>query len=244
MPTTTRSPSRSPALLAPSLIAADFSRLGAEIETVLAAGADMIHYDVMDHHYVPNLTIGPLVLSSLRRAGCRASFDVHLMVDPVEGLLEEFAQAGASTLIVHPPAVHHLDRTLAHIRELGCRAGVALNPSDGLECLRYERERIDVVLVMTVNPGFGGQRFLPHTLPKIKALRRWIDVGGVPIRLEVDGGIDPETIVLARRAGADAFVAGSSVFGAEDRVAALRALRQALLEVDEEERGSRSLNLR
>ncbi len=223
-----------PALLAPSLISADFSRLGAEIDAVLAAGADMIHYDVMDNHYVPNLSIGPLVLSSLRRAGCRAEFDVHLMVEPVDDLVEEFARAGARTLIVHPAATRHLDRTLARIRALGCRAGLALNPADGLEALGYERDALDVVLVMTVNPGFAGQTFLPHVLPKIRALRRWIDDGVSPVRLEVDGGIDARTIVEARRAGAEAFVAGSAVFGQSDSAAALRALRRAVAEADGE----------
>jgi ribulose-phosphate 3-epimerase len=223
-----------PALLAPSLISADFSRLGAAIDTVLAAGADMIHYDVMDRHYVPNLTIGPLVLASLRRAGCTAEFDVHLMVEPVDELVEEFAHAGARTLIVHPAATRHLDRTLARIRALGCRAGVALNPADGLEILRYERSALDVVLVMTVNPGFSGQKFLPHVLPKIRELRRWIDEGSIPLRLEVDGGIDAATIVEARRAGAEAFVAGSSVFGAADPATALAVLRRAIARADEE----------
>lgn len=223
---------RRPALLAPSLISADFSRLGAAIDTVLAAGADMIHYDVMDNHYVPNLTVGPLVLASLRRAGCRAEFDVHLMAEPVDALVEEFARAGASSLIVHPPAVRHLDRTLARIRALGCRAGIALNPSDGLEPLRYERGLLDVVLVMTVNPGFAGQAFLRSVLPKIRAVRRWIDAGPSPVRLEVDGGIDPETLVEARRAGADAFVAGSAVFGTPDPAEAVRALRRAVARAD------------
>jgi len=221
-----------PALLAPSLISADFSRLGAEIDAVLAAGADMIHYDVMDNHYVPNLTVGPLVLDSLRRGGCRAEFDVHLMVDPADALVEEFARVGARTLIVHPSGTRHLDRTLARIRALGCRAGVALNPADGLEALRYERDALDVVLVMTVNPGFSGQSFLPHVLPKIAELRRWIDAGGRSVRLEVDGGIDAETIVEARRAGAEAFVAGSAVFGQPDPAAAVRTLRRALAAAD------------
>ena len=214
--------------IAPSILAADFSRLGEEVAAALDAGADLIHFDVMDNHYVPNLTVGPLVLRSLRQAGFDCFMDVHLMVKPADRLIGEFLEAGANLVSVHPEATEHLHRTLSLIREGGAQAGIALNPATPLSALDEIEELIDLVLVMSVNPGFGGQRFIEGSLNKLQRARRRIEAAGRPIRLEVDGGINPETIGAAARAGADTFVAGSAVFGRGDSAAAIAALRQAL----------------
>ena len=214
--------------IAPSILAADFSKLGEEVAAALDAGADLIHFDVMDNHYVPNLTVGPLVLRSLRQAGFDCFMDVHLMVKPVDRLIGEFLEAGANLVSVHPEATEHLHRTLSLIREGGAQAGIALNPATPLSALDEIEELIDLVLVMSVNPGFGGQNFIEGSLNKLQRARRRIDAAGRPIRLEVDGGINLETIGAAARAGADTFVAGSAVFGHGDSAAAIAALRQAL----------------
>lgn len=214
--------------IAPSILSADFACLGAEVDAVLAAGADWIHVDVMDNHYVPNLTIGPVVVESLRRHAPQAFFDVHLMVEPVDALIPAFAAAGASLISFHPEASRHVDRTLALIREHGCQAGLVLNPATPLEHLDYVMDRLDLILLMSVNPGFGGQSFIPSALPKIAQVRARIDAGGRDIRLEVDGGIKTDNIAAVARAGADTFVAGSAVFGTADYAATLAAMRAAL----------------
>lgn len=218
---------RSPEI-APSLLSADFARLGAEAEAVIELGATRLHFDVMDNHYVPNLTIGPLVLEALRRYGIRVPIEVHLMARPVDRLIVDFAQAGASVILIHPEGTDHLDRSLRLILEHGCEAGVALNPATPLTVLPYVLESIDHVLVMTVNPGFAGQAFIPAMLPKIRELRQWIDRTKKPIVLEVDGGIHPGTIREAWDAGADRFVAGSAVFGSPNRAEAWQTLQAAL----------------
>jgi ribulose-phosphate 3-epimerase len=205
-------------LIAPSILSADFARLGEEVEAVLAAGADIIHFDVMDNHYVPNLTIGPLVCEALRKRGIKAPIDVHLMVRPVDELARAFAGAGASWISFHPEASLHVDRTISLIRELGCSPGLVLNPATPLDCLDYTLPNLDLVLVMSVNPGFGGQAFIPGSLPKLTAL-------GKPVRLEVDGGIKPDNIRAVAQAGADVFVAGSAIFGSKDYAATIRRMR-------------------
>ena len=214
--------------IAPSILSADFARLGAEIDAVLAAGADWIHVDVMDNHYVPNLTIGPLVVEALRRHAPQAFLDVHLMVEPVDALIPAFAAAGAGQISFHPEASRHVDRTLSLIREHGCGAGLVLNPATPLECLDYVMDRLDLILLMSVNPGFGGQSFIPSALPKIAQVRERIDASGRDIRLEVDGGIKIDNIAAVARAGADTFVAGSAVFGTSDYNATLAAMRAEL----------------
>ena len=214
--------------IAPSILSADFSRLGEEVGAVLAAGADVIHFDVMDNHYVPNLTIGPLVLASLRRAGFDCFFDVHLMVRPVDRLIGDFLQAGADLISVHPAGTEHLHRTLSLIREGGAKAGLAFNPATPLHVLDEAIDLLDLVLIMSVNPGFGGQAFIESSLAKVAEARRRIDVAGREVRLEIDGGVRAENISQAAAAGADTFVAGSAVFGAEDYAAAIGAMRQAL----------------
>ena len=216
------------ALIAPSILSADFARLGEEVEAVLAAGADVIHFDVMDNHYVPNLTIGPLVCEALRKRGITAPIDVHLMVEPVDDLARAFAGAGATGISFHPEASRHVDRTISLIRELGCSPGLALNPATPLECLDYTLPGLDLVLVMSVNPGFGGQAFLPSSLPKLKAVRERISRVGRPVRLEVDGGIKPDNIRAVAQAGADMFVAGSAIFGSGDYAATIRKMRAEL----------------
>jgi ribulose-phosphate 3-epimerase len=212
-------------LIAPSILSADFARLGDEVEAVLAAGADIIHFDVMDNHYVPNLTIGPLVCEALRKRGIKAPIDVHLMVKPVDELARAFAGAGASWISFHPDASLHVDRTISLIRELGCSPGLVLNPATALDCLDYTLPSLDLVLVMSVNPGFGGQAFIPGSLPKLKAIRERITALGRPIRLEVDGGIKPDNIRAVAQAGADVFVAGSAIFGSKDYAATISRMR-------------------
>lgn len=208
-----------PVRIAPSILSADFSRLGEEVRALQAAGADLIHFDVMDNHYVPNLTVGPMVCEAVRRH-VSIPIDVHLMVEPVDALASAFAQAGASLITFHPEASRHVDRTLQLIRDAGCKAGLVLNPGTGLHWLEHVMDRLDLVLLMSVNPGFGGQSFLETTIGKIRALRARIDAheaaGGQPIWLEVDGGIKPDNIARVAAAGADTFVAGSAVFGAPD----------------------------
>ena len=216
--------------IAPSILSADFARLGAEVDSVLAAGADLIHFDVMDNHYVPNLTIGPLVCEALRRYGVTAPIDVHLMVKPVDRLVTDFARAGATWISFHPEASEHVDRTIGLIRELGCRPGLVLNPATPLHCLDHTLEQLDLVLLMSVNPGFGGQAFIPSTLAKIRAVRERIDASGREVRLEVDGGIKTTNISAVAAAGADTFVAGSAIFGATDYAAVLRSMRVAIAE--------------
>jgi ribulose-phosphate 3-epimerase len=218
--------------IAPSILSADFSRLGAEIEAVLDAGADIIHFDVMDNHYVPNLTIGPLVLQSLRKAGIDCTMDVHLMVKPVDRLVGDFIEAGADIISVHPEATEHLHRTLSLIRAGGAKAGLVFNPATPLAVLGEVLDLVDLVLVMSVNPGFGGQAFIASSLDKLAAARRLIDQAGRDVRLEIDGGIKADNIALAARAGADTFVAGSAIFGSPDYAATITAMRAALASVD------------
>ena len=212
--------------IAPSILSADFARLGAEVEAVLEAGADLIHFDVMDNHYVPNLTIGPLVCQALRKAGIAAPIDVHLMVRPVDSLVPDFAAAGATFITFHPEATEHIDRTIALIREHGCRPGLVFNPATPLDYLDYTLELLDMVLIMSVNPGFGGQRFIPTTLRKLADARARIRASGREVRLEVDGGIKTDNIGAAAAAGADTFVAGSAIFGSRDYAATIREMRR------------------
>jgi ribulose-phosphate 3-epimerase len=214
--------------IAPSILSADFARLGAEVEAVLAAGADLIHFDVMDNHYVPNLTVGPLVCEALRKHGISAPIDVHLMVRPVDRLVSDFAKAGATWISFHPEASDHVDRTIALIREHGCKPGLVLNPATSLAWLDHTLPQLDLVLLMSVNPGFGGQAFIPTTLEKIRAVRERIRAGGRDIRLEVDGGIKVDNIGAVAAAGADTFVAGSAIFGSGDYAATVRAMRAAI----------------
>lgn len=214
--------------IAPSILSADFARLGEEVEAVLAAGADIVHFDVMDNHYVPNLTIGPMVCKALRKHGVTAPVDVHLMVSPVDRLIGDFAEAGASYITFHPDASTHVDRSLQMIRDAGCRAGLVFNPHMGLEALTYVLDKVDMVLLMSVNPGFGGQSFIPSTLDKLRAARRIIDESGYDIRLEVDGGITPSNIAEVAAAGADTFVAGSAIFSKPDYAAVISEMRAAL----------------
>jgi ribulose-phosphate 3-epimerase len=212
--------------IAPSILSADFSRLGDEVRAVLDAGADVIHFDVMDNHYVPNLTIGPLVCEALRKAGITAPIDVHLMVKPVDRIVPDFARAGATWITFHPEASEHVDRTIGLIREQGCRPGIVLNPASPLNWLDHVLEKIDMVLLMSVNPGFGGQSFIASVLPKIERVRELIDRSGREIRLEVDGGVKVDNIGAVAAAGADTFVAGSAIFGAKDYRATIAAMRE------------------
>jgi ribulose-phosphate 3-epimerase len=215
-------------LIAPSILSANFARLGAEVDTVLAAGADIVHFDVMDNHYVPNLTIGPMVCRALRHHGVTAPIDVHLMVTPVDELAIAFADAGASWISFHPEATHHVDRTLSLIRERGCKAGLVFNPATSLEAARYVMDKLDFILLMSVNPGFGGQKFIPSTLLKLREARRMIEESGLPIRLEVDGGVGAGNIRAVAEAGADTFVAGSAIFGAPSYAEVITAMREQL----------------
>src|SRR5438105_1601832 len=223
--------SRQPAWIAPSILSADFARLGEEVRNVLAAGADVVHFDVMDNHYVPNLTIGPLVCEALRKHGIAAPIDVHLMVSPVDRIVPDFARAGASFISFHPEASEHVDRTIELIREHGCKPGLAFNPATPLTWLTYVIDRLDLVLIMSVNPGFGGQSFIPYTLDKLRAARKEVDAAiqrtGREILLEVDGGVKADNIAEIAAAGADTFVAGSAIFGSADYGATIAAMRTA-----------------
>jgi ribulose-phosphate 3-epimerase len=216
--------------IAPSILSADFARLGEEVRNVLAAGADIVHFDVMDNHYVPNLTIGPLVCEALRRHGITAPIDVHLMVKPVDRIIPDFAKAGASYITFHPEASEHIDRTLGLIRECGCKAGLVFNPATPLHHLDHVLDKVDMVLLMSVNPGFGGQSFIASALPKIAQARAIIHRSGRPIRLEVDGGVKVENIGAVAAAGADTFVAGSAIFNAKDYAATITAMRERIQE--------------
>ena len=214
--------------IAPSILAADFARLGAEVEAVLDAGADIIHFDVMDNHYVPNLTIGPMVCQAIRDYGIKAPIDVHLMVEPVDAMIEEFIKVGASYITFHPEATKHIDRSLEIIRSSGLKAGLVLNPATPVSALDWVMEKLDMILVMSINPGFGGQTFIPSTHSKIRQIRQLIDERGLDIRLEVDGGVKVDNIADIHASGADTFVAGSAIFGSSDYQATLRAMREAL----------------
>jgi len=224
-------PAALPAWIAPSLLSADFARLGAEVEAVVGAGADLIHFDVMDNHFVPNLTFGPMVCEALAGAAGPIPIDVHLMARPVDRLIREFADAGAAWISIHPEGTDHLDRSLGLIRDLGCRAGLALSPATPLDWLDWTLDRLDLVLVMSVNPGFGGQSFIPGTMAKLRAIRailaRHEGSGGAPIRLEVDGGVKVDNIAAIAAAGADTFVAGSAVFGSGDYPGTIASMRAA-----------------
>ncbi|WP_144211971.1 ribulose-phosphate 3-epimerase [Shewanella donghaensis] len=221
-----------PFLIAPSILSADFARLGDDVKAVLDAGADVVHFDVMDNHYVPNLTIGPMVCKALRDYGITADIDVHLMVKPVDSLIPDFAKAGASIITFHPEATEHLDRSLQLINESGCKAGLVFNPGTPLHYLDHVMDKLDVILLMSVNPGFGGQSFIPSTLDKLKQVRDIIDASGYDIRLEVDGGVKVDNIAEIAAAGADMFVAGSAIFNQPDYKVVVDQMRDELAKVD------------
>jgi len=221
-----------PFLIAPSILSADFARLGEDVDAVLNAGADVVHFDVMDNHYVPNLTIGPMVCKALRDYGVTADIDVHLMVKPVDRLIPDFAEAGASIITFHPEASEHLDRSLQLIKESGCKAGLVFNPGTPLHYLDHVMDKLDVILLMSVNPGFGGQSFIPSTLDKLRQFRKLIDDSGFDIRLEVDGGVKVDNIAEIAAAGADMFVAGSAIFNKPDYKAVIDEMRAELASVE------------
>jgi ribulose-phosphate 3-epimerase len=219
-------------LIAPSILSADFARLGEDVDRVLAAGADIVHFDVMDNHYVPNLTIGPMVCKALRKYGVTAPIDVHLMVKPVDRLIGDFIEAGATYITFHPEASEHIDRSLALIRSGGCKAGLVFNPATPLLHMDYVMDKLDMVLLMSVNPGFGGQSFIPATLGKLREARARIAASGLPVRLEVDGGVGVQNIRAIAAAGADTFVAGSAIFNAPDYAGVIRQMRAELAQVE------------
>jgi ribulose-phosphate 3-epimerase len=212
-------------LIAPSILSADFARLGEDVRAVLNAGADVVHFDVMDNHFVPNLTIGPMICDALRNFGIEAPIDAHLMVEPVDRIIPDFAKAGASYITFHPEASRHVDRSLGLIRELGCKAGLVFNPATPLSWLEHVMDKVDMILIMSVNPGFGGQKFIPAALDKLREARRLIDESGFEIRLEVDGGVKVDNIGEIAAAGADTFVAGSAIFGSQDYASTISAMR-------------------
>ena len=220
-----------PFAIAPSILSADFARLGEEVDRVLAAGADIVHFDVMDNHYVPNLTIGPMVCSALRKYGVTAPIDAHLMVKPVDRIIGDFIDAGASYITFHPEASEHIDRSLQLIRAGGCKSGLLFNPATPLDCLKYVMDKVDMILLMSVNPGFGGPKFIPGTLDKLREARALIDASGYNIRLEIDGGVNVQNIGEIAAAGADTFVAGSAIFSQPDYKTVIDAMRAALAKV-------------
>ncbi len=215
-------------LIAPSILSADFARLGEDVTAVLAAGADIVHFDVMDNHFVPNLTIGPLLCEALQKYGIEAPIDVHLMVEPVDRIIPDFAKAGASYITFHPEASRHIDRSLALIRDEGCKAGLVFNPATPLSCLEHVMDKIDMVLIMSVNPGFGGQKFIASALDKLREARALIDASGRDIRLEIDGGVKVDNIGEIAAAGADTFVAGSAIFGSDDYAVTIAAMKEEI----------------
>jgi len=218
-------------LIAPSILSADFARLGDDVSAVLDAGADLVHFDVMDNHFVPNLTIGPLLCEALISFGIEAPIDVHLMVEPVDRIIPDFARAGASYITFHPEASRHIDRSLALIHDQGCKAGLVFNPATPLNCLEHVIDKVDMVLIMSVNPGFGGQSFIPSALDKLREARSRIDASGREIRLEIDGGVKVDNIGKIAAAGADTFVAGSAIFGSDDYAATIAAMRSEIEKV-------------
>jgi len=215
-------------LIAPSILSADFARLGEDVTAVLDAGADIVHFDVMDNHFVPNLTIGPLICEALRKHGIEAPIDVHLMVEPVDRIIPDFAAAGANYITFHPEASRHIDRSLSLIRDEGCKSGLVFNPATPLTCLEHVIDKVDMVLLMSVNPGFGGQKFIPSALDKLREARKIIDASGLEIRLEIDGGVKVDNIGEIAAAGADTFVAGSAIFGSSDYAATIAAMRKEI----------------
>ncbi|WXL26440.1 ribulose-phosphate 3-epimerase [Ectopseudomonas mendocina] len=220
-----------PFAIAPSILSADFARLGEDVDKVLAAGADIVHFDVMDNHYVPNLTIGPMVCAALRKYGVTAPIDVHLMVKPVDRIIGDFIEAGATYITFHPEASEHIDRSLQLVRDGGCKSGLVFNPATPLDVLKHVMDKVDMILLMSVNPGFGGQKFIPHTLEKLREARALIDASGRDIRLEIDGGVNVQNIRSIAEAGADTFVAGSAIFNQPDYKAVIDSMRAELAQV-------------